>query len=45
MHKLAPIILIVGAVAALKSNLVSHASMRSQAELMSEQTGNNKASC
>jgi hypothetical protein len=44
MHKIAPIILVVGVVSALKSKL-NPDSMRSQASLMSEQTGNNKASC
>ncbi len=44
MHKIAPLLLIVGAVSALKSKL-NPDSMRTQASLMSEQTGNNKESC
>jgi hypothetical protein len=44
MQNIAPLLLIVGAVSALKSKL-NPDSMRSQASLMSEQTGNNIASC
>jgi hypothetical protein len=45
MHKLAPILLLVGTVAALKSKLISSSSLRNEALVMAEQTGVDAASC